>query len=90
MAQAEATKDKRVRGAVGGVGSGPMFDVLQQIAGELDASANPALVARCAEFLVEHGEFDKAVRLFTAGKRCLVPAVAALSRQRCRLPYRRG
>jgi intraflagellar transport protein 140 len=38
-----------------------MFEVLRSIAADLDDTANPQTVARCAEFFIEHGQFDKAV-----------------------------
>jgi len=53
----------------GGQGRSSMFDVLQTIAGELDENTNPQTVARCAEFFMEHGQFEKAVQLFVTGKR---------------------
>jgi len=51
--------------------SGGMFDALQAIASSLDASANPAIVARCAAFFIEHGQFDQAVALCIKGERHL-------------------
>jgi len=53
----------------GNQGRTSMFDVLRTIASELDENANPQTVARCAEFFIEHGQFEKAVQLFITGKR---------------------
>lgn len=47
----------------------PMFEVLRSIAGSLNENANPQTVARCAEFFIEHGQFEKAVQLYITGKR---------------------
>lgn len=63
------------RALKGGQGRGPapatggMFDALQAIASSLDASANPATVARCAAFFIEHGQFAQAVALCIQGGR---------------------
>jgi intraflagellar transport protein 140 len=46
-----------------------MFEILRSIAGSLNENANPQTVARCAEFFIEHGQFEKAVQLFITGKR---------------------
>jgi len=48
---------------------GGMFEVLRSIAESLDEDAHPSTVARCAEFFIEHGQVDKAVKLFITGKR---------------------
>ncbi len=41
--------------------------VLQHIADDLGASgADPALYSRCAEFFIQHGHFDKAVKMLIA------------------------
>ena len=44
-----------------------MFEVLSTISRELDNSAPPNVVARCAEFFVEHGQYEQAVRLYIRG-----------------------
>jgi intraflagellar transport protein 140 len=46
------------------------FNLLKDIASSLDAEkADPRLLRRCAEFFMEHGQFEKAVRMMIAGKR---------------------
>ena len=54
---------------VGGAGRAQMFEVLSNISKELDDTASPAVVARCAEFFVEHGQYEKAVKLYITGGR---------------------
>lgn len=44
------------------------FDVLQQIATDLDADSDPALVAKCADYFVTNEQFDKAVDLLAIAK----------------------
>ena len=51
-----------------------MFEVLRNIASELDENTSPQTVARCAEFFITHGQFEKAVQLFITGKR-FMPAI---------------
>src|SRR5690606_33003639 len=41
-----------------------MFDALHEIVDELDAKSDPALVARCGDFFMEHEQFDKSVSLY--------------------------
>ncbi|KAJ9518877.1 hypothetical protein QJQ45_026278, partial [Haematococcus lacustris] len=44
-----------------------LFDVLTHITDDLtSASSDPALYTRCAEFFMQHGHFDKAVRMLIA------------------------
>ncbi len=45
------------------------FGPLQLIADDLDSSSDPALVAKCAAFFLEHGHFDKAVDLLAISKK---------------------
>eukprot|EP00759_Apiculatamorpha_spiralis_P023644 PhF_6_TR27211/c0_g1_i1/m.40037/K19672/IFT140; intraflagellar transport protein 140 len=45
-----------------------LFDVLQTIAENLDASADPEVFQSCAEFFTSHGQFDKAVIMLTQAK----------------------
>ena len=52
---------------VGSAGRTEMFEVLSTISRELDNSAPPNVVARCAEFFVEHGQYEQAVRLYIRG-----------------------
>ncbi|KAG7165048.1 Intraflagellar transport protein 140-like [Homarus americanus] len=39
-----------------------------QIAGELDESADPALIQRCAQYFISNGQYDRAVSLLITGK----------------------
>lgn len=48
---------------------GRHFDVLQQIATDLDSESDPALVAKCADYFVTNEQFDKAVDLLAIGKK---------------------
>lgn len=43
------------------------FGALQLISDDLDEKTDPVLLNRCAEFFMEHGQFDKAVDLFVVG-----------------------
>ncbi|CAH0563779.1 unnamed protein product [Brassicogethes aeneus] len=45
------------------------YDILQQIATDLDASSDPALVQKCAEYFVTNEQFDKAVDLLAIAKK---------------------
>uniref|UniRef100_UPI00358F9C54 intraflagellar transport protein 140 homolog n=1 Tax=Myxine glutinosa TaxID=7769 RepID=UPI00358F9C54 len=45
------------------------FDALQHIVEELDENSDPDLLARCSEFCLQHGLFEKAVHLLLAGKK---------------------
>ena len=45
------------------------FGPLQLIADDLDSTSDPALVAKCAAFFLEHGHFDKAVDLLAISKK---------------------
>mmetsp|Transcript_1689 Transcript_1689/g.4984 ORF Transcript_1689/g.4984 Transcript_1689/m.4984 type:complete len:471 (-) Transcript_1689:448-1860(-) len=55
---------------VGGAGRTEIFEVLANISDDLkNTTASPAVVARCAEFFVEHRQFDKAVKLYIVGGR---------------------
>ena len=42
-----------------------LFDQLGEIAGSLSSDADPALINRCAEFFLDHGQYEKTVRLFS-------------------------
>jgi intraflagellar transport protein 140 len=46
-----------------------MFDMVNIIAQDLGADTSPQILARCAEFLVMHKQFDKAVELYIMAKR---------------------
>ena len=41
------------------------FEALREIADHLSADADPALLRKVGDFFLEHGQFDKAVRLFS-------------------------
>jgi intraflagellar transport protein 140 len=46
-----------------------MFDMLNTIAQDLGAETSPQTLARCAEFLVQHKQFDRAIELFVMAKK---------------------
>mmetsp|Transcript_14116 Transcript_14116/g.19245 ORF Transcript_14116/g.19245 Transcript_14116/m.19245 type:complete len:273 (-) Transcript_14116:1579-2397(-) len=46
-----------------------MFDMLNTIAQDLGAESSPQTLARCAEFLVLHKQFEKAIELYMMAKR---------------------
>jgi intraflagellar transport protein 140 len=46
-----------------------MFDMLNTIAQDLGVDSSPQTLARCAEFLVIHKQFEKAVELYIMAKR---------------------
>ncbi|XP_005349174.1 intraflagellar transport protein 140 homolog isoform X2 [Microtus ochrogaster] len=45
------------------------FAALQLIAEDLDEKSDPALLARCSDFCIEHRQFEKAVELLLAAKK---------------------
>ncbi|XP_006874007.1 PREDICTED: intraflagellar transport protein 140 homolog [Chrysochloris asiatica] len=45
------------------------FGALQLIAEDLDEKSDPALLARCSDFFIEHGQYEKAVELLLAAKK---------------------
>ncbi|XP_074867275.1 intraflagellar transport protein 140 homolog isoform X2 [Carettochelys insculpta] len=45
------------------------FGALQLIAEDLDENSDPALLARCSDFFMEHAQHEKAVELLLAGKK---------------------
>lgn len=45
------------------------FDVLQQIAVDLNAESDPALVEKCAQFFITNEQYDKAVDLLALAKK---------------------
>ncbi|XP_033630790.1 intraflagellar transport protein 140 homolog [Asterias rubens] len=45
------------------------FGALQLIAEDLDERTDPVLLNRCAEFFMEHGQYDKAVDLMVVAKK---------------------
>nr|PNR43496.1 hypothetical protein PHYPA_015877 [Physcomitrium patens] len=45
-----------------------LFDALRSIAEGLDESADPSLLTNCGDYLLQHKQFDKAVKLFIAAK----------------------
>jgi intraflagellar transport protein 140 len=46
-----------------------IFDMLNTIAQDLGSESSPQTLARCAEFLVQHKQFEKAVELLVMAKR---------------------
>jgi intraflagellar transport protein 140 len=51
-----------------------MFDMVNIIAQDLGADTSPQILARCAEFLVMHKQFEKAIELYVMARRYL-PAI---------------
>lgn len=50
-----------------------------QIAGELDESADPALIQRCAQYFISNGQYDRAVFLLITGRQVdITPAFVLL------------
>jgi intraflagellar transport protein 140 len=45
-----------------------LFDSLRTIADDLGPETDPALLARCGDFFLEHGQFSKAVALFVSAQ----------------------
>lgn len=45
------------------------FAALQLIAEDLDEKSDPALLARCSDFFLEHSQYEKAVELLLAAKK---------------------
>ncbi|KAG8506365.1 Intraflagellar transport protein 140, partial [Galemys pyrenaicus] len=45
------------------------FAALQLVAGDLDERSDPALLARCSDFFLEHGQHEKAVELLLAARK---------------------
>ncbi|XP_028562119.2 intraflagellar transport protein 140 homolog isoform X1 [Podarcis muralis] len=45
------------------------FGALQLIADDLDEKSDPALLARCSDFFIEHAQYEKAVELLLAAKK---------------------
>uniref|UniRef100_A0A8D0HMH8 Intraflagellar transport protein 140 homolog n=1 Tax=Sphenodon punctatus TaxID=8508 RepID=A0A8D0HMH8_SPHPU len=45
------------------------FGALQLIAEDLDENSDPALLARCSDFFIEHAQYEKAVELLLAAKK---------------------
>jgi intraflagellar transport protein 140 len=45
--------------------------MLNSIAQDLGANTSPTTLARCAEFLMLHKQFDKAIELYVMAKRYL-------------------
>lgn len=43
-----------------------------QIAAELDESADPALIQRCAQYFISNGQYDRAVSLLITGKQVCI------------------
>lgn len=47
---------------------GKLFDVLTQIADDLDADADPEVFAKCADFFLENNQFQRAAQMFINAK----------------------
>ncbi|XP_069726134.1 intraflagellar transport protein 140 homolog [Phaenicophaeus curvirostris] len=45
------------------------FGALQLIAEDLDEKSDPALLARCSDFFIEHAQYEKAVELLLAARK---------------------
>lgn len=45
------------------------YDMLNTIAQELGVTSSPQILARCADFLVQHQQFEKAIDLYVMAKR---------------------
>lgn len=59
------------------------FGALQLIAEDLDEKSDPALLARCSDFFIEHAQYEKAMELLlTAKKVTSGTSGPALSRER--------
>lgn len=48
------------------------FAALQLIAEDLDEKSDPALLARCSDFFIEHAQYEKAVELLLAAKKVML------------------
>jgi intraflagellar transport protein 140 len=46
-----------------------LFDVLRTIADDLGADTSPETLGRCAEFFMDHGQYEKAAHLYVTAKR---------------------
>jgi len=47
-----------------------LFDALREIADSLSSETDPAMLQRCAEFFLDHGQYEKTVHLFTIAGEC--------------------
>ena len=47
-----------------------LFEQLRDVAENLPADSDPALIQRCAEFFMDHGQYEKTVRLFAVAGEC--------------------
>ncbi|KAM9372431.1 intraflagellar transport protein 140 homolog [Phaethornis superciliosus] len=45
------------------------FEALQLIAKDLDGKSDPALLARCSDFFIEHAQYEKAVELLLTARK---------------------
>lgn len=45
------------------------FGALQLIAEDLDEKSDPALLARCSDFFIEHAQYEKAMELLLTAKK---------------------
>eukprot|EP00931_Biecheleriopsis_adriatica_P116716 TRINITY_DN92326_c0_g1_i1.p1 TRINITY_DN92326_c0_g1~~TRINITY_DN92326_c0_g1_i1.p1 ORF type:complete len:1461 (-),score=378.40 TRINITY_DN92326_c0_g1_i1:60-4403(-) len=48
--------------------SARLFEALRKIADDLNADSDPAILAKCAEFFMEHSQHDKAVHLLSISR----------------------
>lgn len=70
------------------------FGALQLIAEDLDEKSDPALLARCSDFFLEHSQYKKAVELLLAAKKVgggrVPPGTPRAPKPRGRRSHRRG
>lgn len=45
------------------------YDTLLQIATDLDANSDPALIKKCSDYFMANEQFDKAVNLLAVGRK---------------------
>ena len=55
------------------------FGALQLISEDLDERTDPDMLNKCAEFFIDHGQFDRAVNLLIVGARVCTNFVISLS-----------
>ena len=66
------------------------FAALQLVAEDLDEKSDPALLARCSDFFLEHGQYEKAVELLLAAKKVTATDMVLLPRRARRLCWDSG
>lgn len=57
------------------------YDTLLQIATDLDANSDPALIKKCSDYFMANEQFDKAVNLLAVGRNVsiLFPACSVVA-----------